>query len=283
MTKSKKKKNQDNNGNIIKKISYIILLIVCIILYARYFGTKGLEIKKYDITLEGIPKSFDGFKIVHFSDMDLGSTFYIEQMDNVVNKINKIEPDIVVFTGDMFLTTDKKNVERLKSSLKKIDPLIDKYLVRGDKDVKNVFFDEIVSESGFIDLTNDSKLIYYKGNIPIALYGLDSITKGKPNYVKTLPKNKDVPFKILLTHEPDIMNELKPNQMNLVLSGHSHNNEINIPLIKKVLSIKGATNYYDEEYKIGNTSLFVQSGLGTQKTYMRLFNKPSINVYTLIS
>lgn len=279
----KKKKTKKKERNIAQIITYILLIIVITILYARYFGTKGLEVKKYDITLEGIPKSFDGFKIVHFSDLDIGSTFYIEQMDNVVKKINSMEPDIVVFTGDMFLTTNKKSVEKLKLSLKKIDPLIGKYLVRGDKDVKNVFYDEIVSSSDFIDLTNDSKLIYYKGNIPIVLYGLDSITKGKPNYVKTLPQNKDVPFKILLTHEPDVMKELKPGQMNLVLSGHSHNNELNIPFVKKVLSIKGATKYYDETYKIGSTTLFVQSGLGTQKTYMRLFNKPSINVYTLIS
>ena len=277
-----KRKRRKKKKNIIKKVTYLILVLICVILYARFFGTKGLEVKKYDINIEGIPKSFDGFKIVHFSDMDLGSTFYIDNVDNVVKKINKLEPDIVVFTGDMFLTVDKKSVERLKQELIKIDPLISKYLVRGDKDVKNVFFDEIVNESGFIDITNDSKLIYYKGNIPIAIYGLDSITKGKPDYVK-LALNRDSSFKILLTHEPDVLKNLKPDHMDLVLSGHSHNNEINIPFVKKVLSIKGATKYYDETYKKGGTTLFVQSGLGTEKTYMRLFNKPSINVYTLIS
>ena len=276
------KKDYNKKNPFVKVFIFFAFFICLTLIYARFLGTKGFTVKEYDIKDSGIPESFDGFTIVHFSDLDLGSTFFIDSFDKVVKEINKLNPDIVVFTGDMFFSSDKKTKEQLIHDLKKIDPLIGKYLVRGDKDVKNADFDEIVSESGFIDLTNQGKLIYYKGITPIGIYGIDSLNKGKPSFNKSL-KGVNANYKILLAHEPDSLDEAKDLDFNLMLAGHSHNNEINIPLIKKVLSLDGAKKYYNEKYHVLNTNLYISSGLGTEKTFMRLFNKPSINCYTFVA
>ena len=276
-----KKDLKKEKKSFIYKIPYILLILVLFFLYARFIGTKGLSVNEYDLKLNGLPESFDGFKIVHFSDMDLGSTFYIDSLDKVVNKINGFNPDIVVFTGDMFYNIDEKSVKTLEKELKKIDPLIGKYLVRGDKDVKNAYFDEIVNNSGFIDLTNSNELIYYKGVEPIGLYGLDSLNKGKQDLSKTF--NNSASFRILLAHEPDTIKKTMEYNINLMLSGHSHNNEINIPVVNRFLSLKGAKKYFNESYIVGNTNLYISGGLGTEKTFTRFLNKPSINVYTFVS
>lgn len=276
------KKDFNKKRPIVKVFLFFAFLICLTVIYARFLGTKGFVINEYNIKDEKIPESFDGFKIVHFSNLDLGSTFFIDSFDKVVNDINKLNPDIVVFTGDIFFTSDKKTKETLIRDLKKIDPLIGKYLIRGDKDVKNKFFDEIVSETGFTNITNDGKLIYYKGITPIGLYGVDSLNKGKPSFTKAL-KSATADYKILLAHEPDLVTEAKDLDFNLMFAGHSHYNEINIPVINKIFSLEGAKKYNMEKYKVQNTRLYISSGFGSEVTFMRLFNKPSINCYTLVS
>ena len=63
---------------------------------------KQLEIIEYPIINESIPESFDGFKIVHFSDIHFGTTVNEKELESIVNKINLLKPDILVFTGDLF-------------------------------------------------------------------------------------------------------------------------------------------------------------------------------------
>ena len=88
-------------------------------------------------------------------------------------------------------------------------------------------------------------------------------------------------YKILLVHEPDTFIKVKDYNIDLMLSGHSHNSEINIPYLKSLYHIEGATSYYDSEYEIDNTKLYISSGLGTSNLYMRLFSRPSISIYKL--
>jgi len=231
------------------------LFIALVYLYARYIGTTGITLREYNISSEEIPESFDGFSIVQFSDLELGSTFNIENLKDLVEKINKLKPNIVVFTGDLLsedYNLSNKKKEEIINNLSNIDSLIGNYSVRGDDDVKGNFYEEIMTSSNFTDLTNSYELIYYKGLTPIVLYGLDS-QKGN----------------------------IQEYNISLMLSGHSHNSEINIPGIKSLYQIEGAKKYYDEKYKVGGTELYISSGLGTTKFKMRLFARPSISIFRL--
>ena len=93
----------------------------------------------------------------------------------------------------------------------------------------------------------------------------------------------DINYKIILVHEPDYIDTItsKYNNINLVLAGHSHNGQINIPYIKKLLLPEGSKKYYNNYYKVNNTNLYISSGLGESKINFRLFNKPSINFYRI--
>lgn len=286
MNKKKREKRP-----FISKLLIFILLVLIIYIYARYIGTTGIMIKEYNIVDDEIPASFDGFSIVQFSDLEIGSTFNLEDIDKLVEKINSLKPDIVVFTGDIISPTNKlssKKQNELISKLKKIDPLIGKYAVRGDDDVLLKEYESLITSSGFKDISNSHELIYYKGLTPIVLYGLDSLTKGNQNFEEAFsyPAPDSDPtymatYRILLAHEPDTANKISSYHISLMLSGHSHNNELNIPYIKDYYNIDGASDYYDEEYDISGMKLFISSGLGTSKFNLRLFSRPSISVYRL--
>lgn len=264
-------KQQNEKTNKIKKIITILLCVICTIfltiVYARYKATSGLKINERKITNSQIPDSFHGTKLVQISDIHYGNTVNIDYLKNIVKKINQLKPDILVLTGDLL---DKQITEEEKqdiiNTLKEINVTISSYAITGDSDYNETLWNEIITQSGFINLNNQERLIYNKSNTPILISNLDT--------------NHDNIYSIYLLHEPDKVDELQ-NEYNLILAGHSLNGQINIPIIKKLLLQKGAKKYYKNHYTLNNTELYISSGIGTTKFKYRLFNKPSIELYRL--
>ena len=86
---------------VLKWLFIIIVFIIGIVLYARFVGTMGLTTKEYVIMDKDVPDNFDGLKIVHFSDLHYNRAISLNKVKSIVNEINDINPDIVVFTGDL--------------------------------------------------------------------------------------------------------------------------------------------------------------------------------------
>ena len=270
-------------------ITFIILLsIFGILLYSRYVATSGLITKEYVITTD-IADSYDGFKIVHFSDLHYGRIITEQELKIISKEINLINPDIVVFTGDLIddsIDIDNFNDEKLISFLSSIKAKYGKYAVRGNHDyvvyadkIKNLFAD-----SGFTYLENSYDILYNESNDKIFIGGLDTSFYDKDDLDKTLAyQNENISYKIMLTHEPDISDEIvsKDNTINLILAGHSHNGQVRLPFIGALTTPEKAKKYYDNYYKIQNTDLYVSSGIGVSKVDFRLFNRPSINFYRI--
>lgn len=285
------KKEKPKRRPILSKVIILFLFFGLIYIYARYVGTMGIQVREYNIINEKLPSSFDGFSIVQFSDLELGSTFLVQDMEKLVEKVNELKPDVVVFTGDIVSTQhtlSDEEKELLIEHLSKMDPLIGKYSVKGDDDQYNGVYEEVMDASNFKDISNNYELIYYKGLTPIVLYGLDSLNAEAQNFESTFsyPKEDEdttymASFRLLLAHEPDTVSKIGDYNISLMLSGHSHNSEINIPFLRDYYNIKGASEYYSENYNVGGTELYISSGLGTSKYNVRLMSHPSISVFRL--
>lgn len=260
---------------------YILLILGLIIIYSRYISTTGIKIKEYSIINNKIPESFKGFKIVHFTDLKYGSTINQKYLDKLINQINQLNPDIIIFTGDLIssdykLTEDNK--KNIIESLNKLNPKLNTYSVRGDNDI-NENYNSIITQTKIIELNNLNKLIYYKGDTPIMLIGLDDSINGNQNIEMAFNYEDNNYYKILLTHEPDSYEKIKDKNLDLILAGHSLNGQIRLPFIGSIYTPNGAKKYYDAKYKIDKTEIYISSGLGTSKIPYRLNNRPSINLY----
>ena len=107
---------KEHKKEIIKKgikITVKILLVGTILAflfftYTTYISTSLIKVQEYRIINEKIPSSFKGLKIIHFSDLHLGSSFDIEDMKKVRKLSNERKPDLVLFTGDLIY---KKNLD----------------------------------------------------------------------------------------------------------------------------------------------------------------------------
>jgi len=118
-------------------------------------------------------------------------------------------------------------------------------------------------------------------NDKITIYGLGSSLNNDFNLEKIIFDENT--YSIILTHEPDTINDLKLkfNNTNLILSGHSLNGSINLPIIKKLLLPNGSKNYYKPYYQLDNTNIYISNGIGVNNINFRLFNTPSFNLYRL--
>lgn len=275
---------------VLKWLFIICLIIVFTIIYARYIGTFGLVTKEYMIKDENILESMNGLKIVHFSDLHYNRAININKVDDIVSEINLINPDIVVFTGDLIdkdVTLGNSDINDLITSFKKINAKYGKYAIMGnhDYDKNKDKFMKIFENSNFTILNNSYDIIYSSNMENIFIGGIGSISYSDADISKTLDylkENTDIDYKIILIHEPDIVDSIVDDyQVNLILAGHSHNGQVRLPIIGAIYTPPYAKKYYDNYYMVDDTVLYISSGIGVSSYNYRLFNRPSINFYRI--
>lgn len=275
---------------ILKWLFTIMVIIILIIIYARFIGTMGFVTKEYTLNDKNIPNGFDGIKIVHFSDLHYNRAITLSKVKSVIKEINLINPDIVVFTGDLTdkdVTLTEDDYSDLIKVLSVINAKYGKYAILGNHDYAHEE-DEIIkvyNKSGFKYLENSYDIIYNKNNESIFIGGIGSVSYNKDNLDKTfedIKDNNDLDYKIILVHEPDISDNItKDYEVNLILAGHSHNGQIRLPIIGALYTPPHSKKYYDNYYNLDGTNLYISSGIGVSSINYRLFNKPSINFYRI--
>jgi len=255
-----KEENNKKVRKIVKIISIIFIIIFSIIAYGVFIGAKTFEVNEYKITNNKVPINFHGIKIVHISDI-LFNSLNKKDLNKIKDKVNKLEPDILVFTGNLKredYNLEKDEIKTLENFFTSLNASIKKYAVRGINDDES--FDLVMENSNFYVLDNQNELLYYKNNLPI---NITNNNETNENY-----------YTICILSNPD---ELNNTNCNLALAGSNLGGEIKIPFYKGILT---NYKYSDNYYKLNNTELYISNGLGNNYN-IRLFNHPSINLYRL--
>jgi len=269
-----------------------------IILYGIFKSLYRFKIHQVKIKIENLPRSFEKLRIVHISDLHLGSfSFRYHILERAVNLINHLNPDFIFFTGDLVnnFAWDLKGWDIVLSKLK---ATIGKYAVLGNHDYgdyskwkspkakqsnfelikffyKKINFKLLLNETETIEIFNQKIAIIGVenwSNPPFKKYGDLSIA------LTAMPK---VDFKILLSHDPTHWTEevSKKTDINLTLSGHTHGMQAGINYrTKKWSPIKYKYKKWAGLYKQANQYLYVNRGLGWLGFPGRLGMRPEITL-----
>ena len=250
-----------------KIIGTLLLLFTIIVSYSYFIEPSLLKTKEY-VIIDNIPDSFNGTKILHISDLLYGSTIKNDDLNNILEEIKLINPDIVVFTGNIInkeYSVSEKDINNLKNFFTNIPYRIGKYAVKGDTDSHS--FDFIMENSDFVILNNSIAALYNNDTVKINLIGIsyneNNEILGDDSYTITLINNYDDYAKYNINS-------------NLVFAGHNLGGEIrffDIPLL-------GMDKHLNDYYQSGNTKVYISNGLGSIH-HLRLMNKPSMSVYRL--
>lgn len=259
-----------------KIILIIIILLLGIFLYGHYIEINNFKTHEYTIKAE-VPTSFKELKIIQISDILYESKK--ENLDNIVDKINELDADIIFFTGDLFKKNQnytEDDYTYLKKSLNNMKANYYKYAIIGDNDKNNLEkYKSIINEANFKLLDNESTLFFYKDMTPINIIGIQN----NVNLDELLTKDVSYDVALVLTHEPDTVTKINDARVKAVFAGHSLGGTINIPFYGGLIKKTGAKTYVNNYYVINNLELFISNGIGNEGFNFRLLNTPSINIY----
>jgi uncharacterized protein len=269
-----------------------------VILYSVFRSLYRFKVHRIKINFTELPSNFEGLRVVHISDLHLGSFKSRHHiLDRAVKIINHLEPDFIFFTGDL-VNNNAWELKGWQTVLKKMVAKMGKYAVLGNHDygdysewksekVKQSNFESIKYFFGKIDfklLLNEAVSIE-KNSQNMAIVGVENW--GNPPFKqygdlkKALKSVETVPFKILLSHDPSHWNEevAEKTNISLTLSGHTHGMQAGINIKSKKWSpIQYKYEHWAGLYERFNQYLYVTRGLGWMGFPGRLGMRPEITL-----
>ena len=269
----------------------IILACVVVVSFLSYINAtriniKQLQLRQEILQSEKIDEDLDGFLIAYFSDLYYGEYLDKVYLDKLFNKINDFNPDLILFGGDLLsFSYDKLNQEEkeyLINNLKNLNAKYGKYAVLGEYDIRQLdTIYSIYSLSDFTVLNNANRMIGVDKNSFINIIGIDSLVDGSPNPSEAFLGTNDNYYSIILSHCPDIFDDLQAYNYEYLLSGHSRGGQINIPVINLFTRQVGCKKYLSGKITKNNKTLDINNGIGQINVNARLNADSELVLYIL--
>ena len=270
-------------------VSFTILMSVYGIVNAQ-----NLKVTTYDVTVDKSSKQ-DELNVVLIADLHLGYSVGVKQMERMVNKINELQPDVVVVAGDIFDNEFSAiyNPVRVAEILRGINSKYGVYAVYGNHDIEEDILcgftfsdddvtqvtsikemDDFIENCGFTFLYDEAILI----NDDFYIYGRPD--EERPNFgndsrleAEKITEGLDLSKLIIcVDHEPHDQKKLSAAGVDVDLNGHTHAGQLfpgNI-IINFFWDIAYGYKNFDGMHNI------VTSGVGLFGPKMRTFTKAEI-------
>ena len=215
------------------------------------------------IWLDTLPSSCHGLRIVQISDIHHGLFLPKEWLSDAVKKANRLKPDIIALTGD-YVTYSRRNIEPAAEILGRLRARLGVYAVLGNHDFR-VDADAVTSalRRQHIDVLRNRHIDLRMGGEALYLAGVDDYGYGADlrRAVKGIPHEA---ARILLAHNPRIIHLASRHGVNLVLSGHTHGGQVNLPILGSVYGRSPERLRYKIGWdRMGATQIYVSRGIGT--------------------
>lgn len=271
-------------------IGFIGVLASSCLFYAFKIEPYRLRVHKYELSEKNV--NLTPVKIVQFSDVHIKADFTAKSLDKIVTHINKQNPDILVFTGDLYDNYAQYNDDvNIIAKLNEMQARYAKIAIWGNRDYGGGAarqYANIMEQAGFTLLKNENWYVTVENNKKLLFTGLDDSMLGNV-YMPDDTKLYEADYDILLTHEPDTIEEFREYTYDITLSGHSHGGQVNIPFLpainEKAVSITSlSTKYAGGMYTLDatqNSKLYVNTGIGTTHISARFGVVPEISVFQI--
>lgn len=249
--------------------------LVCF-LYGVFIEPYWVQIKYVTVYTDKLKQT--AFRVVHFSDTHTDVKARLEP--RLVQIINGLNPDIIVFTGDTINTA--RALPLFKQTLSQMQARYGKFAVQGNDDCWYWRKNDLFGTTGFIPL-DKKKVDVVKNTEAISVYGLDY--KYFDRVDRVLGKSDPQRFNILLFHSPRLIHSLKAFPVDLYLCGHTHGGQVALPGYGALVTLsKFGKRYEAGKYQVGNTLLYVNRGIGMEGSHVRVrfFARPEITVFDIV-
>ena len=255
------------------------------------WGNSALMLTEVSIAGENIPTAFSGFRIAQISD--LHNAVFGQNNENLLSRLDKAEPDIIVMTGDLVDSrhTDIAVALDFASRAVQIAPV---YYVSGNHEARISEYDDLKSgltaagvavledEVTFVDCSGERLTLIGVRDPSFSADYLYDEQEAMRSTLAELMENADG-YTVLLSHRPELFESYVDSGINLVFSGHAHGGQFRLPLVGGLVAPdQGFFPAYDAGlYTAHNTNMVVSRGIGNSIIPFRVNNRPEIVVVEL--
>ncbi len=229
--------------------------------YRRWFlGPGRLRVRRERVSLPAAQSAFEGYRIVHWSDLHAGPFLGRGDLRNAVELSNGLEPDLVAITGD-FLTDEPDEALALIDDLAGLRARDGVFAVLGNHDYRRRaergWTAEYERRAGIRFLLDQNTRIR-RGEQVLAVIGLEDLEEARQVSLEQARRGLDpTDLQVVLCHNPGAAEQLAGDGVALVLSGHSHGHQIDLPGIRRL-----APRHPGDRRDLGPTVAITSRGLG---------------------
>jgi len=253
-----------------------------------YFDTNTVRIVGKEFTVAGLPVELDGFRIVHVADIQADPRTRETKLNRYVRKINKLEPDVVVHSGDL-VTSGKRFIEMGAGALGSVDARYGVFACVGDHDYwsGSDSIQTALANRGVIYRDNKNEYIDVNG----ATVGISLVTE---IYSRSISDEKldslafdlaRADLRIIVPHQvPErLVDRAKERGYHLFLAGHTHGGQVAFGIAGR-LPIQGSrteTPYVTGFFDLGSMLVSVNNGLGLTLAPIRFQAPAEVSLITV--
>jgi uncharacterized protein len=215
------------------------------------------------IWLDALPSAFHGLRIVQISDIHHGLFLPKEWLSEAVRQANRLNPDIIALTGD-FVTYSRRNIGPAAEMLGRLRARYGVFAVLGNHDFR---VDAAAITQALrlqrIDVLRNRHVTLWFGGESVYLAGVDDYGYGADlrRAMRGVPREAAT---VLLAHNPRVIHLASRHNVSLVLSGHTHGGQVNLPLLGTVYGRSPERLRYKIGWdRMGATQIYVSRGIGT--------------------
>jgi predicted MPP superfamily phosphohydrolase len=263
-----------------------LALVACVLAsYAFLVEPRWLRVRERELAIRGLPRALDGLRIAHLSDLHF-STRDPGVVVRAIDATLAARPDLVAVTGD--LTQRGTERELAARELKRLSSL-HTFVILGNHDYhsgrdKAHALAKAVSRAGVKILRDESVVVTLRGE-SVRVIGLDMSKRGgvRPlrGVIDALPDDQ-IP-RILLTHSPASLRDLRPGDADVALIGHTHGGQIFIPGLTWAYIHWFYDGIGDGVVYRSGVPIHVSRGLATSNIAARFLRRPEVTFLTLRS
>jgi predicted MPP superfamily phosphohydrolase len=239
-----------------------------------------LTVEHHPIYLRRLPKTFEGFRIVHLSDFHHSPFTSREQIKTAVETANRLHPDLIALTGD-YISHERRFAAPCAELLGRLRARRGIYAVLGNHDhwTDAALITDLFRAEGITVLVNQGMRFEQSGEA-FWLAGVDDTMVGLEDLSLALAGSSDEEMKLLLAHNPIILRRAARAGVDLVLSGHTHGGQVTLRS-ERTASGRPRRRLLRGLGRQGETQIYVTRGLGTVVLPIRYGCTPEVSLLEL--
>jgi predicted MPP superfamily phosphohydrolase len=261
--------------------------------YAYHVEPTWLSVNRIELPVRGLPRALSGLRVAQLSDFHFGPHIPAGYLENAVGRAAAEGPDLVALTGD-FIDRGPRHLREAAKLFRGLKAPLGVFAVLGNHDfsvhtargarkhpgLAGAVADALAAEG--VTVLRNKGVRVGRGAAALHVAGVDDLWSGASDLGAALGGACPHTPRVLLAHNPQTVEQLGGRRADLVLSGHTHGGQINLPVLGRLLLNKQARRYAAGLYPLEGGHLYVNTGVGFGWRF-RFGVRPELAVFTLRS